>query len=398
MTLVEILVVMAIMVMMAAITAAFYPSTAADTQATRFSNTIQAALVSVRNRSKSEKLPTGIRLYRDATTKMCNGVVLIQKPTDLKGQSFDPLYPGGIYIKANNVFKGMTTIQGGVVSFYYNQGTILAPNMQMYPVYSNRAGSSIKEGDLIRLDEGGDVCMLYGSAVDVFPKIGVPLGPIPVAGNCIQDGATQRPTEITLPTGEKISPDASAIAVNENGTANTRFMSSGFYSKLSNAGVMGLKSYTIIRKPVEVSGDPPFELPIEYQISLMDFNNDLNAYNPPKAASFPYWPANTKVQLNPSSQIPSLTQDSTTGAIYTDIYFNESGGLQSPINGDIFLWLHRTDAPPGDPDPYKNDLVIAIRKLTGSVGVFPLGNYTGTYPNGMPDPFYTARDPKNQGL
>jgi len=57
MTLVEILVVMAIMVMMAAITAAFYPSTAADTQATRFSNTIQAALVSVRNRSKSEKLP-----------------------------------------------------------------------------------------------------------------------------------------------------------------------------------------------------------------------------------------------------------------------------------------------------------------------------------------------------
>jgi hypothetical protein len=254
-------------------------------------------------------------------------------------------------------------------------------------VYSNATGSSIKEGDLIRLDETGDVCMLYGAAADVFPKILPAFGPISLATQCVQDGGPN-----LRPIGDL---DASAIAVNEDGTSKTRFMSSGFYTKLASGGVMGLKSYTIIRKPVEVSGDPPFELPIEYQISLMDFNNDLNAYNPPKAASFPYWPANTKVQLNPSSQIPSLVQNSTTGAIYTDIYFNESGGLQSPINGDIFLWLHRTDAAPGD---YNNDLVIAIRKLTGSVGVFPLGNSTGTYPNGMPDPFYIARDPKNQGL
>ena len=89
MTLVELLVVMAIIVIFTAMTAAFYPANQADRELSRFSNTVQSALLSARNRAKAERLPTGIRFYADPNSPTKVGsVVLIQKPAPLDGVSF----------------------------------------------------------------------------------------------------------------------------------------------------------------------------------------------------------------------------------------------------------------------------------------------------------------------
>ena len=69
MTLVELLVVMAIIVIFTAMTAAFYPANQADRELSRFSNTVQSALLSARNRAKAERLPTGLRFYADTNVR-----------------------------------------------------------------------------------------------------------------------------------------------------------------------------------------------------------------------------------------------------------------------------------------------------------------------------------------
>jgi len=92
MTLVELLVVMAIIVIFTAITAAFYPANQADRELSRFSNTVQSALLSARNRAKAERLPTGIRFYADPNSPTKVGsVVLIQKPAPLDGSIVGPV-------------------------------------------------------------------------------------------------------------------------------------------------------------------------------------------------------------------------------------------------------------------------------------------------------------------
>jgi prepilin-type N-terminal cleavage/methylation domain-containing protein len=100
MTLVELLVVMAIIVIFTAMTAAFYPANQADRELSRFSNTVQSALLSARNRAKAERLPTGIRFYADPNSPTKVGsVVLIQKPAPLDGLSFGK----GMWVTGNTI-------------------------------------------------------------------------------------------------------------------------------------------------------------------------------------------------------------------------------------------------------------------------------------------------------
>ena len=91
MTLVELLVVMAIIIIFTAITVGFYPANHADRELSRFSNTVQSSLLSARNRARTERLPTGIRFYADGNPlvnpqippKKVVSVVMIQKPAPL---------------------------------------------------------------------------------------------------------------------------------------------------------------------------------------------------------------------------------------------------------------------------------------------------------------------------
>jgi len=100
MTLVELMVVMSIIVLFTAITAAFYPANQADRELSRFSSTVQSALLSARNRAKAERLPTGIRFYADTNSPTKVGsVVLVQKPAPLDGLSFGK----GMWVTGNTI-------------------------------------------------------------------------------------------------------------------------------------------------------------------------------------------------------------------------------------------------------------------------------------------------------
>ena len=365
MTLVEIMIVMAIMVMMAAVVAAFFPGSSADNQVTSFSNKLQGGFVSVRNRSKSEKLPTGIRFYRDNQTMKCIEAVLIQKPADVTGQNLDPLYPNGILVSASSIkLNPNPPIPMGALSFLDSSGN-------PYEMYNPNKGSLLNNGDVIRFDETGDLCQVYGPAVNV-------LGP-PVANYVVDLGASTRPFD-----GRDIA------AITPSGATN---YSSGFLAKLTQMGPT--KKYRIIRQPIEFSGDPPFEMPEGYELIL----NTNSTFSPAPAMNAPYWANNTQVYVaNPYSILPTVVATANPLISYVDIYFNESGSLQSPTEGDVFIWLHNGMATAGD---YKNDAIIAIRKLTGGVGVFPVQDqfiYSTASQYVGPDPFELARDPNNRGL
>jgi len=273
MTLVELLVVMAIIVIFTAMTAAFYPANQADRELSRFSNTVQSALLSARNRAKAERLPTGIRFYADSNGKV-GSVVLIQKPAPLDGSIVGP------------VSLNVTT---GVISFPAAYLGVINP------------------GDFMLL-ESGDVATI----------------------------AT------TIPN------------------AKVTNASSGFYQNLDAYG----SKYKIFRGAIDLSGDTPFEL-----------SNIIDILYTGSAGSL----TNAPISL------------SVSGAF--DIIFNPDGSLNnSPIDG--YLHLHNLESLSGD---YSRDAILAVRKMSGSIGVYEVGPVDLVNPANH-NPTLFAKDPRNKGI
>ena len=265
MTLVELMVVMAIIVLFTAITAAFYPANQADRELSRFSSTVQSALLSARNRAKAERLPTGIRFYADLNSPTKVGsVVLIQKPAPLDGAI------------AGNVSVNLNTFVLGFPAAYQ---------------------SAINTGDFMVL-ESGDVATIASYSTVSNP-------------------------------------------------------SSGFYQNLNAYG----SKYKIFRGSIELSGDTPFEL-----------SNIIDILNNGTAGSLTSAPISLAV----------------SGA--ADIIFNPDGSLNN-YPKDIYLHLHNFESLAGE---YSRDAILAVRKMSGSIGVYEVG------PTGAPYQF--AFDPRNKGI
>ncbi len=198
MTLVELLVVMAIIVIFTAITAAFYPANQADRELSRFSNTVQSSLLSARNRARTERLPTGIRFYDSDANGKVDSVVLVQKSAPTLGSSFGNIpimeYPPN----SGNFFADLT-------------------GFSQDPLTGKRL---IMGGEFLQLPSG-DVGQITLITLPAVPPNGLP------------------------------APFNAVPAVFYQNQ-----MSSGFANKLQSAPTM----YTIFRNPIELSGDTPFEL------------------------------------------------------------------------------------------------------------------------------------------
>jgi len=272
MTLVELLVVMAIIVIFTAITAAFYPANQADRELSRFSITVQSGLLSARNRAKAERLPTGIRFYADPNSPTKVGsVVLIQKPAPLDGLSF-----GGV----------------GVTETPANSGVFLVTFAT--PLVSGTGDKILTGGDYIVLNTG-ETARFSGNV-----------------------GTNQMQLD----------------SLNTN---------TGFVSKLQT----NPQGYKIYRGAIDLSGDTPFELSNIIEI-----------------------------------RVPGNGELSTA----TDIIFNPDGGLNN-FTSDVYLHLHNFESLAGD---YSRDAILAVRKMSGSIGVYEVG------PTGAPYQF--AIDPRNKGI
>ena len=102
---------MTIIITFTAITAAFYPANQADRELSRFSSTVQSALLSARNRAKAERLPTGIRFYDSDSNGKVDSVVLIQKPAPLDG-----LIVGNVTVNPMTSVLGFPATYQGVIN------------------------------------------------------------------------------------------------------------------------------------------------------------------------------------------------------------------------------------------------------------------------------------------
>jgi prepilin-type N-terminal cleavage/methylation domain-containing protein len=156
MTLVELLVVMAIIVIFTAITAAFYPANQADRELSRFSSTVQSALLSARNRAKAERLPTGIRFYADPNSPTKVGsVVLIQKPAPLDGLSF-----GGVGVTETPANSGVflvtfaTPLVSGTGDKILTGGDYIVLNTGETARFSGNVGTNQMQLDSLNTNTG----------------------------------------------------------------------------------------------------------------------------------------------------------------------------------------------------------------------------------------------------
>ena len=354
MTLVELLVVMAIIVIFTAMTAAFYPANQADRELSRFSITVQSALLSARNRAKAERLPTGIRFYADPNLRTKVGsVVLIQKPAPLDGLSF------------------------GAVGVIENP-----PNSGFY--YLNFVDSVTATGVLYN---GGEY--------------------------------------IVLDSGETARLSTTAPMLLDNSNTNT-----GFVSRLIAPQPPTFTKYKIYRSPVELSGDTPFELSNTIEIQMP--NTPL--YRLPKVIPsafltalpsippFTFTPSFTKASYFPPQQAgppPIPPQQFPSPPTYMEIIFNPDGTLNN-FTSDVYLHLHNFESLFGTPPSYSDgnfsrDAILAVRKMSGSIGVYEVGqmiNFTPIppsppkvdeqflilYNSANHQPYQFAIDPRNKGI
>ena len=338
MTLVELLVVMAIIVIFTAMTAAFYPANQADRELSRFSNTVQSALLSARNRAKAERLPTGIRFYDSDANGKVDSVVLIQKPAPLDayavGGGGNPPVAGSLTV--NIVERTPVPMPGGIFDAY-----ITFPNT--YPVQNN-----IKVGDLIVLDSG-DV-----AKVDEFVT----------------------PQTTTYPNTIRSYGGANPISGNPpNYIDVTKSYSSGFSSALT----VSPTKFKVYRSPVELSGDTPFELSNIIEIQMPNtVGSPLDSFT---LANY------FLATLSTNRVYPS----------YMDIVFNPDGSLNNST-AEVYLHLHNFEALAGD---YSRDAILAVRKMSGSIGVYEVGQPIDfTNPNDITkhNPNLFAKDPRNKGI
>ena len=329
MTLVELLVVMAIIVIFTAMTAAFYPANQADRELSRFSGTVQSALLSARNRAKAERLPTGIRFYDSDANGKVDSVVLIQKPAPLDAYAVGAGTPGQLTA---------TPVESPPMSGIFD-AYIAFPNT--YPVQN-----IIKVNDFIALDSG-DVAKIDGL---IQPTMANP---------------------------------------------NSVYSLSGSYSSGFSSALTALPTkFKVFRSPVELSGDTPFELSTIIEIQM------------PNTPRFPL-PSFTQASYSPNQQpAPAVANP----PLYFEIIFNPDGTLNNSAK-DVYLHLHNFESlsgagPSYSYGNYSRDAILAVRKMSGSIGVYEVGqpinftpiDFSNLYNPANHQPYQFAIDPRNKGI
>jgi prepilin-type N-terminal cleavage/methylation domain-containing protein len=156
MTLVELLIAMSIMVMMAAITAAFYPSISSDNQISNTANKIQSSLVGARQKARRDRNTTGIRFYCDSTNpRIAKQYILIQKPSDLT--SFSLTYQVGMNTFPGGAIKQIPLLLPTEIGFFDAlTGTI------PIPVWGGTSEDLVSQGDVLYLFPGGQTVPIVG--------------------------------------------------------------------------------------------------------------------------------------------------------------------------------------------------------------------------------------------
>jgi prepilin-type N-terminal cleavage/methylation domain-containing protein len=226
-TLVELLVVMALILVLAALAVAFYPDISTSERASRGAGNVQSWLLIAKQRAKRDRLPTGIRFlpYTAPGTSLifCNQMQYIQQPPD---------YAVGrcTAVGTDPFTAAMTaTINTNIQSSQYAQ--------------ADEAEFDVQNGDYFELYGGGFIRQIFS----VSPSSST--------------------TTLTMLTSSAAYPGSSTSP-----TITT--------TSATNPG----PNYRIVRQPRELPGEPILTLPYNIAIDL-NTAGGVTLSNPPQRTS-----------------------------------------------------------------------------------------------------------------
>lgn len=356
-TLVELMVAMAIIILFAAITVAFYPSVASDNELTRIANQIQAMVVGARQSARREIVPTGVRFLPSqvpGSAVAFDRLLLIQKPGDLIGYQPDvgPLVFGPAIDILPASFTALSLSNITDPDRYHALKTFRRVRLVQFANPGVRVWSPNSDEELVK---DGDL-LFNNNILPARPVARIIGRPDPLLYTANLNSPAQFNMDVFTPTNlfmldvRDYDPSSEMTSLSER------------------------ENYRIYRHPRIVPGEKPMEIPENYDLPGLVSNTFT-------AATLTPFCVNLK---------RGFTNE-------FDLVFDTDGAISNQSStGDVYLWLRKRDAAPND---FYQDAVICIRKKNGAVGVFPIdvdvknsggGNYY--------DPFSFARNPANEGL
>jgi hypothetical protein len=174
------------------------------------------------------------------------------------------------------------------------------------------------------------------------------------------------PVQGNIKTNDFIVLDSGDVAKVDLVNPNSVKSSSGSYSSGFSSAITALPTkFKVYRSAIELSGDTPFEL-----------SNIIDILFTGSAGSFT------------NALAPSL--------LYFDIIFNPDGSLNNSAS-EVYLHLHNLESPASD---YSRDAILAVRKMSGSIGVYEVGPVDPANLNDITkhNPTLFAKDPRNKGI
>jgi type II secretory pathway pseudopilin PulG len=339
-TLVELMVVIAIMLVLIALGAAFVPRVSQSQQLSTAIDSLEQWLLSAKVRAKRDGLPTGLRFIPDPNNPgMYSQFVYIQQPDPLVGGT--PLgngqFKGGYLGWITSTATGTTATFGGV-DFTGGQSNILYNLVQPY--------------DYLELRDSG----VY--------LIGATTG-----GNQLHLGSTvQTPYYNVASSGP---PVLYRSAYEVSLTYNDPTIPTHIYSYTGN--------YRILRQPRPILGENPLQLPGNMLVDVTSQDPGLPNNKPP---------------IPP--QLYTNVLASVSGNY--DILFSPSGSVIDVNSGlgNLYIFVHDLSLvpnDPNDPDP------LGTLGRTGLVGVQTRTGFIGAYSVGPAGtPYLYANQGRASGL
>ncbi len=394
-TLIEMMVVIAIILALAALAAAFAPRVNENQKMTRAVDNLEQWLLTAKMRAKRDGLATGLRFIQapgDAPGTYSQ-FQYIQQPEPLLGGvcvGGPPVPPPGTYQYpplTGNYYKGgiITSAANGTVTFYsvFLNGEWQGVDFSLGgipPVDAfGRQQWLVQTGDYLEIN-GGGVFSIWGVVV---PATGSP-------ANTLVLGGLYSPTPLASPPpyfSQQWNPAAPTMVV---GTVGQTVIPPApgppqlWQSQYEQSLTIGAATtnYRIIRQPRILLGEEPLTLPNNYAVAV-----DLSNNNP---AIPPTMTFTNIFNVLDFAVPPNTTCNVTSGPSgFPEILFSPTGAVIGANAGKATLWISVWDTTM---QPLDANFVgiVGIQSRSGFIGAYGV-SFSG-------DPLYFVRTARESGL
>jgi prepilin-type N-terminal cleavage/methylation domain-containing protein len=336
-TLVELLLVIGIILVLAALAAAAYPDISLGVRAASGADRLQSWLLNAKMRAKRDGRPTGLRLITftpTGTFVFCNQMMYVQQPDDYaQGRCT------GLTTPATPAGAVQATITGNI-------------NASQYGASGTEDLFDVMPGDYFELYGGGPVRQIW------------------TGGSSIVYNAVPNTTTLTFnPNNFPTSP--------VNGSSSSPGVPTTFATG-------ALPNYRIIRQPRPLPGEPLLNFPEGIGIDLTVYQSSPT----------------TLAYSNPPSRT-NMRDPNTGAAIaaYFEILFSPTGAVVGSgsyrfYNDQIFFWVRDLNTFDISADKsIGRPTIIAVQARSGFIAAFPVAPTTVST-----DPFFYCKNARSSGM